>query len=74
MSAYDNGQFCYESFKAEGRWSYWGEACIPKRYVEERWKEIFDVCEYIDDPRILPQNVIVVRRTRLSPSAGACLP
>ena len=32
--------------EANGRWRYWGEAYISKRYVEKRWKEIFDVCEY----------------------------
>jgi SAM-dependent methyltransferase len=62
ISAYDNGQFCYESLGIKGRWSYWGEACIPKGYVEKRWKEIFDVCEYIDDHGACPQNVIVVRK------------
>jgi SAM-dependent methyltransferase len=62
LSAYDDGQFCYEPLGGEGRWSYWGEACIPRRYVEKHWKEIFDVCEYIDDPKVCPQNVIVVRK------------
>jgi SAM-dependent methyltransferase len=62
MLAYDNGQFCYDSHGLEGRWSYWGEACIPKGYVEKRWKELFDMCGYIDDPNICRQNVIVVRK------------
>ena len=62
ISAYDNGQFCYESLGAEGRWSFWGEACIPKNYVERRWREIFDVCDYIDDRALDPQNVIVARK------------
>ncbi|MFZ0520497.1 MAG: class I SAM-dependent methyltransferase [Candidatus Acidiferrales bacterium] len=61
-SAYDNGQFCYDSLGAEGRWSFWGEACIPRGYVQKRWAEIFDVCDYIDDPEVCPQNVIVVRK------------
>lgn len=65
ISAYDNGQFCYGSHGFE-QWSYWGEACIPKGYVENRWTEIFDVCEYIDDPKRCPQNVIVVRKRALS--------
>jgi SAM-dependent methyltransferase len=62
LSDYDNGQFCYASLRKEGRWSFWGEACIPRLYVEKSWNEIFDVCEYIDNPDICPQNVIVVRR------------
>lgn len=61
-SAYDNGQFCYESLGVEGRWSFWGEACIPRGYVQKRWQEIFDMCDYIDDPEVCPQNLIVARK------------
>lgn len=64
ISAYDNGQFCYEGYGSEGRWSFWGEACIPKGYVERRWREIFDVCDYIDGREACPQNVIVARKRR----------
>jgi hypothetical protein len=62
LSAYDNGQYCYECYGSEGRWSFWGEACIPKGYIERRWREIFDVCDYIDDRRVCQQNVIVARK------------
>jgi SAM-dependent methyltransferase len=62
ISAYDNGQFCYECYGEEGRRSFWGEACISKSYVERRWREIFDVCDYIDDRGACPQNVIVARK------------
>ena len=62
LSAYDQGRFCYSSRGADGRWSFWGEAYIPKSYVEERWREIFDICDYIDDRGLCPQNIIVVRK------------
>jgi len=62
ISAYDNGQYCYEGYGSEGRWSFWGEACIPKGYVERRWREIFDVCDYIDDRGANAQNIIVARK------------
>ena len=62
ISAYDSGQYCYEGYGSEGRWSFWGEACIPKSYVEKRWQEIFDLCDYIDDRGADPQNVIVARK------------
>ena len=62
ISAYDNGQFCCDGYGGEGRRSFWGEACISKSYVERRWREIFDVCDYIDDRKVCPQNVIVVRK------------
>ena len=67
MSAYDNGQFCYESVGAEGRWSFWGEACIPKGYVERRWQEIFDVSDYIEDRRGLSSERHCRAQTRLGP-------
>lgn len=62
LAVYDNGQFCYESHGMNGRWSFWGEACIPKSYVEKRWPELFDVCDYIDDRDACVQNVIVARK------------
>ena len=61
-SPYDNGQFCYDCYGEEGRRSFWGEACISKSYVERRWPEIFDVCDYIEDRGACPQNVIVARK------------
>jgi SAM-dependent methyltransferase len=64
LAAYDSGAFCYEGFGVEGRWSFWGEACIPKAYVERRWTEFFDVLEFIDDPAVCQQNAIVVRKRR----------
>jgi SAM-dependent methyltransferase len=64
FSAYDRGEFCYASLGSTGRWSFWGEACIPKGYVEKRWTELFDIYDYIDDIKVCPQNVIVARKRR----------
>src|SRR5262249_40152826 len=65
LAAYDAGSFCYDALGVEGRWSFWGEACIPKAYVERRWREFFEICDYIDDPGVCPQNVIVARKRRV---------
>jgi SAM-dependent methyltransferase len=62
LADYDAGKFCYGSLGMEGRWSFWGEACIPRAYAETRWTELFDVLDYIDDPEVCPQNVIVARK------------
>jgi SAM-dependent methyltransferase len=64
LAAYDRGGFCYESFGVEGRWSFWGEACIPKAYVQKRWTEVLDVLDYIDNRAVCEQNVIVARKRR----------
>jgi SAM-dependent methyltransferase len=62
FSAYDDGKFCYHNYGHTDRWSFWGEACIPKAYVEKRWTEIFDICDYMDDGGVCPQNLIVARK------------
>jgi SAM-dependent methyltransferase len=62
LADYDSGKFCYESHHVEGRWSFWGEACIPKAYVQRRWPEILELCDYIDDREVCVQNVIVARK------------
>jgi SAM-dependent methyltransferase len=64
LSAYDNGEFCYGSYGEKGRWSFWGEACIPRAYVEKHWSKIFDICDYIDDRAVCPQSVIVARKSQ----------
>jgi hypothetical protein len=74
ISAYDNGQFCYDCYGEEGRRSFWGEACISKIYVERRWQEIFDVCDYVEDRGGSSQNVIVARKRACSSEAGARQP
>jgi SAM-dependent methyltransferase len=62
LSAYDGGEFCFSSHGEQGRWSFWGEACISKAYVERHWSKIFDICDFIDDRKVCLQNVIVVRK------------
>jgi SAM-dependent methyltransferase len=65
LAAYDRGAFCYNSYDSEGWRSFWGEACIPKAYVEQRWQQFFEICEYIEDRSACPQNVIIARKTHV---------
>ncbi|MBA4062721.1 MAG: hypothetical protein C0501_03270 [Isosphaera sp.] len=64
LAEYDAGQFCHwvldHHNPPERR--CWGETCIPRAYVEKNWTRLFDLCEYIDDRNVCPQNVIVVRK------------
>jgi SAM-dependent methyltransferase len=62
ISAYDNGQFCYDCYGEEGRRSFWGEACISRSYVERCWQKIFEICDYVEDRGVSDQNVIVARK------------
>jgi SAM-dependent methyltransferase len=62
LGSYDSGAFCYGGFGVEGRWSFWGEACIPRGYAERHWPAAFEILDYIDDRGACPQNVIVARK------------
>jgi SAM-dependent methyltransferase len=65
LAAYDRGSFCYSSYDEEGTRSFWGEACIPRAYVEHRWQQFFEICDYIEDRSVCPQNMIIARKTRV---------
>lgn len=63
LAHYDNGGFCWESAPEYGHISYYlGEACIPKGYVLNHWTKYFKFVDYIDDRKICPQNVIVMKK------------
>ena len=42
--------------------SFYGEACIPVSYVRQKWKDYFEIRDFIDDRSQCPQNVIIVQK------------
>jgi len=64
LERYDRGEFLYEPVGGGDVLapSFFGETCIPRRYVEERWAELFEIIDYIDDRGQCVQNAIVVRK------------
>ena len=63
LAAYDRGEFCHHptgggSVLAD---SFYGETCIPKRYVEKHWADRFELIDFIDDRARCEQNVIVAK-------------
>lgn len=69
LAEYDAGQFVFAPYDRErSPWSYsghvplYGEACVPRQYVAERWADLFELADFISDPAQCPQNVIVVRK------------
>jgi SAM-dependent methyltransferase len=60
LARYDAGQFCYAPYNGDGPTPWWGEACIPRPYVEDRWSELFDVVEF-HSAGDLKQHVVVLR-------------
>lgn len=63
LAHYDNGGFCWETAPEYGNVSYYlGETCIPKGYVLNHWTKHFQFVDYIDDRKVCPQNVIVMKK------------
>ncbi len=61
---YDAGNFLYAATGGGNsrEASFYGEAIIPKGYIERCWTEHFELLDFIDDRSILPQALIVLKR------------
>lgn len=62
--AYSKGEFVY---LPTGGGDYrsadvYGDAVVPKEYVERSWKGLFNIIDYIDDPARFWQAVLVAQR------------
>lgn len=65
LASYDGGGYVHTPTGANNEVltsAFFGETCIPQRYVETHWTECFDFVDFIDDRSRCPQNVIVVRK------------
>jgi SAM-dependent methyltransferase len=69
LADYDAGRFCFAPYDREAHpWSYvgdrpvYGEACIPRGYVEANWSRHLDPVDFITDRNRCAQNVIVARK------------
>ena len=63
-AAYDAGEYLYSATGGGDMRSaeFYGEALIPRGFVERHWCDAFDLIEFIDDRRFLPQALIVLRK------------
>jgi SAM-dependent methyltransferase len=63
LAAYDAGHFCFGS-AGPGLNSEYGFACIPARYVRERWSEYLNVLDYVSGRKARGhgQDLIVAKR------------
>lgn len=66
LADYDSGNFLYDEVGGGGILdpSIYGEACIPKGYVLNRWTDQYEFIDYVDDRKKCNQNVIVVRKQK----------
>ena len=47
LARYDAGEFCFSPYSSLMD-PWWGEACIPRAYVEREWSRLFDVVEFVE--------------------------
>jgi SAM-dependent methyltransferase len=60
LREFDSGQFCFGYIWPDH--PFFGEACIPRAYVEREWTKHFNILDYIDDRSQCAQNVIVAQK------------
>jgi SAM-dependent methyltransferase len=46
LARYDNGEFCFSPYATVDPW--WGEAVIPRAYIEREWSRYFEVAEFVE--------------------------
>jgi len=64
LERYDQGLFCHSPTGGGGvlEPSFYGETCIPRKYVERTWTKWFDLVGYRYADRKCPQNTICCRK------------
>lgn len=64
LADYDSGKFLYSPTGGGGPRdaSFYGEAVIPPGYVKREWTKYLALCDFIDDPALLSQALIVMQK------------
>jgi SAM-dependent methyltransferase len=64
LARFDRGEYLYEGIGGGGVLdaSFFGETCIPMKYVIDRWTRLFEFVGFVDDRQMCLQNIIIVRR------------
>jgi SAM-dependent methyltransferase len=58
LGRYDAGEFCFSPYSGRVE-PWWGEAVIPRAYIEREWGRLFDVVEFVEGS---PVNLEELRR------------
>ncbi|MFN0108321.1 MAG: class I SAM-dependent methyltransferase [Blastocatellia bacterium] len=68
LEAYDRGEFLYEpnggGDNPELGGSVYGDTLIPRKYIEQEWTKSLSFRDFIDDPAVLPQALIVMQKSQ----------
>jgi SAM-dependent methyltransferase len=61
LARYDAGEFCYSPYDTSRPGAWWGEACIPRTYIEREWSKLFDVREFVGAAAPIHQHFVLLR-------------
>jgi len=66
LAEYDAGKFCHSPSGGGGplETSFYGESCIPRKYVEANWTRWYELRDYREADALCNQNVICVQKWR----------
>lgn len=66
LSRYERGEFCFDAPHLSPDWPgvYYGEAAVPRHYIETRWAECFAEVRFLDDHEhgLFDQAMFAVRK------------
>lgn len=63
LARYDAGEFCYSPYdKSQSRPDvWWGEACIPRAYIEREWGRLLEVKEFVEASPQIKQHFVLLK-------------
>jgi hypothetical protein len=62
LAEYDAGKFVYVPYRRSSYGEWWGEACIPRAYVEAEWTARgFELLDFVEDRERFQQDLVVLR-------------
>lgn len=66
LRRYDDGEYCFEVYESgrEALKGFYGEACIPKQYIEKKWSKIFSSVGFLSqaEHKSFDQNVLIAKK------------
>jgi SAM-dependent methyltransferase len=63
LADYDAGKYVYAPYRGSSYGEWWGEACIPREYIEKEWTARgLELVDYVVDRERFKQDLVVLRR------------
>jgi SAM-dependent methyltransferase len=62
LAEYDAGKFVYAPYRRSSYGEWWGEACIPRTYIETEWTARgLELLDFVEDRERFQQDLVVLR-------------